>query len=76
MREPQVGQARGRMGLIAHSVARLCAWCAVIAQAIGLRDQAQLWPVEVNPEPGDLGLGARLVEPGAARDRQESSLEL
>jgi hypothetical protein len=48
--EPQRGQARRHVGLIAAPVTRLLGGRAVVAQAVGLDDEAEVRPEEVDPE--------------------------
>jgi hypothetical protein len=62
--------------LIANAIPRLLAWRPVIAQAIGLDHQAEVGPVEVDPEPVYPRLRPRQSQPRAARDRKKAALEL
>jgi hypothetical protein len=48
----------------------------VIAQAVGLYDEAEIRPVEIDSEPADVLLRQGLRKAGPSRDRQESPLEL
>src|SRR5436190_3991878 len=64
------------MGLVADAIARLLGRCSVIAKAIGLHDEAEFRPVEVDLEPAHARLRPRLGQPHSARNRQESPLEL
>ena len=76
VREAKAGQARRRQRLIAHTVLGLLRGRAVITQAVGLDDEAQVRPIEVDPEATDVGLCAGFGETGTACDGQEVALEL
>jgi hypothetical protein len=64
------------MDLIAASIAGLLARCPVIPQAVGLDDQVQLWPEEIDAEAVDMGASLRRWEPRLADESQKSALEL
>ncbi len=49
VREAQADESGGRQDLIAAPVACLLGRRAVVAEAVGLDDQAELRPVEVDP---------------------------
>ena len=48
--EPQRGQARRDVSLVADMVFRLLAGSPVVAQSVGLDDEPQVWPVEIDPD--------------------------
>jgi hypothetical protein len=50
MSEPQDHQAGRDMSLVTKPVSCLLTWRSVIAQPIGLNDQSELWPMEVDTE--------------------------
>ena len=52
-------ETRGEMGLIAQAIPRLLARGAVVAQTIGLDDEPQIRPEEINPEAVEALLGER-----------------
>jgi len=64
------------MGLVAKPVFRLLGGGAVVAQAVGLDDQAEVGPVEVDVESVELDLRLGLGQADAAADRPEALLEL
>ncbi len=74
--EAQRRQAGRRVGLIATPVARLLGGRAVVAQPVGLDDQAELRPEEVDSEAVEVSLRQRRGQTGAPGDRQEAPLEL
>jgi hypothetical protein len=81
MRDLGVGEAErrhagGSVRLVALAISRLLRRRAVVSQPVGLDDQAELGPVEVDPEAVD---AASRAGPGKARPtryRQEAPLEL
>jgi hypothetical protein len=74
--EAQRAEAGAGMGLIAADVYRLLGGRAVVGEAVGLDNEAKLWPVEVNPVAVQPCLGAWLGQTGGAGDGQEAPLEL
>jgi hypothetical protein len=62
--------------LVAHAVAFLLRGRPVVAQAVGLDDETQGGPIEVDLEPVDPRSRLRHPEPRSSRNRQESTLEL
>src|SRR5687767_2240127 len=64
------------MSLVADPIGLLLGGGAVVAQAIGLDDQAEDWPEEVHPEAVDRLPGERLGKPGSANDPEEAPFEL
>ena len=76
VREPQLGEAGGRVDLVAEAVACLLSGSAVVTQAVGLDDEPELRPEEVDPEAVDVGAGLGERQPGRARQRLEAALEL
>lgn len=67
--EPQRRQASRRVGLIATPVARLLGGRAVVAQPVGLDDQAEVRPEEVDSEVVEVSLRQRRGQTGAPGDR-------
>ena len=74
--EPQWGEAGGGERLVTAAIPGLLRRRSVIAEAVGLDDEAEIGPVEVDPEAMEPDLGPRLREAGAAGDRDEAALEL
>jgi hypothetical protein len=66
VREPQWRDAARGVGLVADPVSGLLSGRAVVAQAVGLDDEAEVGPPEVDLEAVDVGAGRRLREPGLA----------
>jgi hypothetical protein len=66
---------RDGVRLVADEVLRLLGRGAVIAEAVGLHDEAEVGPVEVDFEAVDRCLGVRLRQAGSARDRDEEAFE-
>jgi hypothetical protein len=64
------------VGLIAEGVAGLSGGGAVIAPAVGLDDQSQARPVEVDLEAVDHLLRERSGKTGLGGDRAEENFEL
>src|SRR4051794_8065684 len=62
------------MDLVAQPVLRLLRGSAVIAQAVGLYNESELWPVEVDAEAVEPLLSFGLWETGLAGDRHEALL--
>src|SRR4051794_7595992 len=62
------------MDLVAQPVLRLLRGSAVIAQAVGLYNESELWPVEVDAEAVQPPLSFGLWETGLAGDRHEALL--
>ncbi len=76
VREPETCQPRRGMGLIPAAIARLLDGSAVVGEAVGLDDQTQIAPVEVDDEPIQADAGLRLGQARAPRDREEPALQL
>jgi hypothetical protein len=74
--EPQRGQTCGRMSLIAQAVASLLGRRAVVREAVGLDDKAEIGPEEVDAEAVHVLLGKGRREPCSRDQPQESPLEL
>jgi hypothetical protein len=64
------------MRLVTQPVARLCGRGRVIAQAIGLHDEAEVRPEEVDLEPVQACAGLWLPEASRAREGKELPLQL
>ena len=60
--EAQAAQARPRVGLVAAEVDRLLGGGAVVAEAVGLDDEAEGGPEEVDPVATEPALGRRARE--------------
>src|SRR3982751_979211 len=73
--EAQRSEAGRDVGLVTPPVARLLRRGAVIAQAVGLDDQAQVGPVEVDAEAVHSCLRLRLWQARALDNREEAPLE-
>ncbi len=76
-----VGEAQGRqtcslMFLVTPAVAALLVRGAVVTETVGLDNQPQVGPVEVDPIAVDALLSQRLRKVGGARDWQEVALQL
>ena len=52
MGEAERREARGRVGVVAQGASSLFGWGPVVAQAIGLDDQTQFGPEELNRAAG------------------------
>ena len=76
VREPQRRDAVRGVGLVAEPVSRLLSGRAVVAQPVGLDDQADLWPEEVHPMAVHPLAGARQRQSGTSDECEESALEL
>ena len=76
MREAEWRQARGRMALVPSRVGGLAGRGAVVAQAVGLDDDAQVREEEVDPAAVQPLLGEGGAKAGPPRDRQEAAFEL
>jgi hypothetical protein len=76
MGEPQASKAGSGVRLIANPVLCLLGGRAVIPQSVGLDDEPQLRPVEVDLEAVDGAAGFRPWQPRLERDREEQTLEL
>jgi hypothetical protein len=74
--EPQRGPAGGHVRLVADAVGGLLRRRAVVAQAVGLDDEVELRPEEVDPVAVDLALGKGPRQTGAPCDREEQALEV
>ena len=72
VREPQRCKACGRVGLVADAIGDLR---TVVAQPVGLDDQPELRPVEVDLEAVHVNAGLREGQARFARERQEAALE-
>lgn len=64
------------MLLISNSVAHLLRGCSVITQPVGLDDQAEVRPEEVDREPVDAAAGLGWREAGLADEAHEAPLQL
>ena len=73
--EAQRAQAAAGVGLVAPHVDRLVGGGAVVGEAVGLDDEAERGPVEVDAVAAEVGLGGRRGQAGGAGDRQEAALE-
>jgi len=69
-------EARSGVGLVANAVAGLLGRGAVVAQAVGLDDQAEIGPEEVDAKAADDLAGKRERQAGGAREGEEPALEL
>jgi hypothetical protein len=67
-REAKAGETGGDMCLVAQAIPCLLGGGTVVAQTVGLDDQAQFRPVEIHPEAVHVLLSARLWESGLAGD--------
>lgn len=76
VREAQGREAGARVSLIAATVHGLLRGRAVIAEAVGLDDEAEIGPVEVHSEAVEADLGLRWWEAGSPSDGDEAALEL
>jgi len=74
--EPQVGQTGRRVGLIADPITRLLGRRPVVAKPIGLDDQTEIRPEEIDLEAVDPAPGERQGKPSRFDHGQEASLEL
>ena len=63
------------MGLVAPEVHRLLGRGAVMAEAVGLDDEAEVGPEEVDPIAAEAALGLGRGKAGLADDREEAPLE-
>jgi len=54
------------VGLVAEPISGLLSGRAVVAQAVGLDDQAEVGPPDVDPAAVHVGAGERLRETGLA----------
>jgi hypothetical protein len=73
-REAQRGQSRHRVRLVPQAIARLL-WRAVVARSVGLDDQAEVWPVEVDPKAIHDRLHLRSRKPDCTDEPQEPQLQ-
>jgi hypothetical protein len=69
VREPQRDEPRGGVSLVTQPIARLLRGRAVVAKAVGLNNQAELRPEEVDVVPVDASLRMRAIKSSAAGDR-------
>ena len=76
MREAERGQTRRSMGLVSTPVTRLLSRGPVVAQPVGLDDQAQLGPEEVNAKTVQTDTGLGNGQAGGAHQPEESPLQL
>jgi len=74
--EAQRNESGCRVGLIAAPVLCLLRGRSVIAEPVGLHDQAELGPVEVDAEAVHVALRQWRGQARTARDRKETALEL
>jgi hypothetical protein len=74
--EAELGETGGGVGLVAEPVPSLLGRGAVVAKPVGLDDQAELRPVEVDFELVHPLAGKRDGQSGAGGDREESTFEL
>ena len=76
VRESQRGKAGHRVGLIAKAVLSLLGGGSVVAEAVGLDDQAEGGPIEVDAETIDSLLCEGWAKTCPADDSQKTPLEL
>lgn len=76
MGEAERDQSGGGVGLVAEGVAGLGGRGAVIAPSVGLDDETELWPKEVDLESVDDGSGPREGEPSSEGEGEEEAFEL
>jgi hypothetical protein len=76
MGEAKLGEPGSGVRLVPKAVTRLLRRRSVVAQAVGLDNEAQLGPEEVHPEAVHSLLGQRSRQAGSPRDRDEAPLEL
>ena len=76
VRKPQAGKAGGGHRLIPSSVASLLDLGSVVAEPVGLDDQAQVPPEKVDLEAGDADAGLGTRQAGTPNQPQEPSFEL
>jgi hypothetical protein len=74
--EAQRGEAGGCVHLVSEPIPSLLGRRSVITQPVGLDDQAQVGPVEVDAKAVYAALGQRRRQAYAADERQEAPLEL
>ena len=74
--ETERRQAGGDVGLVSHAIALLLSGRTVISQAVGLDDEAQIRPVEVDLEAVQPDPGLRQPQARPPGDPQEEALEL
>jgi hypothetical protein len=74
--EAEWGEAVGGVGLVAASVGGLLGGGAVVAAAVGLDDEAELGPEEVDAVAVDPDLGLGWWQSGLAGEGEEAPLEL
>lgn len=74
--EAEGGQPRGGMCLITHAVPCLGDRRPVIVETIGLDDEAEIRPEEIDLEPVDVGFRQRGREARALGDRSEEHLQV
>ena len=74
--EAQRCEPGGDMGLVPQVVASLLGRSAVVAQAVGLDDQMQLWPQEVDLEAVDPDFRLRQWQADVPGQGQEKALEV
>ena len=76
VREAERRQTGGHMRLITEAIARLLRRRAVISKTVGLYDQTQIGPEEVDPEPVHLLARQRYWQARRRSERDEQALEL
>jgi hypothetical protein len=74
--ESQRNQARPDVGVITEPIPRLLSRGAVVSKTIGLNNESQRRPVEIDFEPIDQALLLGRWEPGLPCDWQKVALEL
>jgi hypothetical protein len=73
--EAQRREPGGSVHLVAHVIARLLSRSVVVEQAVGLYNQSQVWPQEVDLEAVDPGFRFRHRQADVFRKRQKEPLE-
>jgi hypothetical protein len=74
--EPEVDEPRSGVCLVALTVADLLGGCAVVREAVGFYDQAQVGPVEVDAVAVDACLCLWRRQAGLLHEAQEAALEI
>src|SRR5436190_466903 len=74
--EAQHGEPCGGKGLVADPVARLLHRRSVIAKAVGLDDESELRPIEVDPNAGEPPLRGGRRQAGTPSDGKKSPFQL